>query len=138
MATDITSYDFYVGLTQHKLMASRSLSTGQLFLPPRPLDPKDMSTEMEWVELSGKGKLLTFTVIYVGTSAMIAAGYDRKNPYCVGIVQTDEGPSISAQIMDLDLSHPELIQIGLPLEVVYLERGEGEAKKTFLGFKPAA
>jgi hypothetical protein len=40
--------------------------------------------------------------------------------------------------MDLDLSHPELIQIGLPLEVVYLERGEGEAKKTFLGFKPAA
>ena len=138
MATDITSYDFYVGLTQHKLMASRSLSTGQLFLPPRPMDPKDMSTEMEWVELSGKGKLLTFTVIYVGTSAMIAAGYDRKNPYCVGIVQTDEGPAISAQIMDLDLSHPELIQIGLPLEVVYLERGEGEAKKTFLGFKPAA
>jgi len=138
MATDITSYDFYVGLTQHKLMASRSLSTGQLFLPPRPLDPKDMSTEMEWVELSGKGKLLTFTVIYVGTSAMIAAGYDRKNPYCVGIVQTDEGPAISAQIMDLDLSHPELIQIGMPLEVVYLERGEGEAKKTFLGFKPAA
>ena len=138
MATDITSYDFYVGLTQHKLLASRSLSTGQLFLPPRPLDPKDMSTEMEWVELSGKGKLLTFTVIYVGTSAMIAAGYDRKNPYCVGIVQTDEGPAISAQIMDLDLSHPELIQIGMPLEVVYLERGEGEAKKTFLGFKPAA
>ena len=138
MATEITSYDFYVGLTQHKLLASRSLSTGQLFLPPRPMDPKDMSTEMEWVELSGKGKLLTFTVIYVGTSAMIAAGYDRKNPYCVGIVQTDEGPAISAQIMDLDLSHPELIQIGLPLEVVYLERGEGEAKKTFLGFKPAA
>jgi uncharacterized protein len=138
MATDITSYDFYVGLTQHKLMASRSLSTGQVYLPPRPLDPKDMSTEMEWVELSGKGKLLTFTVIYVGTSAMIAAGYDRKNPYCVGIVQTDEGPAISAQIVDLDLSHPELIMIGMPLEVVYLERGEGEAKKTFLGFKPAA
>ena len=138
MATDITSYDFYVGLTQHKLMASRSLSTGQVYLPPRPLDPKDMSTEMEWVELSGKGKLLTFTVIYVGTSAMIAAGYDRKNPYCVGIVQTDEGPAISAQIVDLDLSHPELIMIGMPLEVVYLERGEGESKKTFLGFKPAA
>jgi uncharacterized OB-fold protein len=138
MATDITSYDFYVGLTQHKLLASRSLSTGQVYLPPRPLDPKDMSTEMEWVELSGKGKLLTFTVIYVGTSAMIAAGYDRKNPYCVGIVQTDEGPAISAQIVDLDLSHPELIQIGMPLEVVYLERGEGEAKKTFLGFKPVA
>ena len=138
MATEITSYDFNAGLAQHKLLASRSLSTGKVYLPPRPMDPEDQSSEMEWVELSGRGKLLTYTVIYVGTSAMIAAGYDRKNPYCVGIVQTEEGPAISAQLVGLDLSHPELIQIGMPMEVVFLERGEGDAKKTFLGFQPAA
>lgn len=138
MATEITSYDFNAGLAQHKLLASRSLSTGKVYLPPRPMDPEDLSSEMEWVELSGRGKLLTYTVIYVGTSAMIAAGYDRKNPYCVGIVQTEEGPAISAQLVGLDLAHPELIQIGMPMEVVFLERGEGDAKKTFLGFQPAA
>lgn len=138
MATEITSYDFNAGLAQHKLLASRSLSTGKVYLPPRPVDPEDLSSEMEWVELSGRGKLLTYTVIYVGTSAMIAAGYDRKNPYCVGIVQTEEGPAISAQLVGLDLAHPELIQIGMPMEVVFLERGEGDAKKTYLGFQPAA
>lgn len=138
MATEITSYDFNAGLAQHKLLASRSLSTGKVYLPPRPMDPEDLSSEMEWVELSGRGKLLTYTVIYVGTSAMIAAGYDRKNPYCVGIVQTEEGPAISAQLVGLDLAHPELIQIGMPMEVVFLERGEGDAKKTYLGFQPAA
>lgn len=137
MATDINSYDFYVGLGQHKLLGSRELSSGHLFLPPRMLDPETQATDMEWVEFSGKGKLVAFTVIYVGSSAMLAAGYDRKNPYCVGIVETEEGPKISAQILDLDLSKPETIQIGMPLEVVYIERGEGEAKKTFLGFKPA-
>lgn len=137
MATDINSYDFYLGLGQHKLLGSRELSSGHLFLPPRMLDPETQATDMEWVEFSGKGKLVAFTVIYVGSSAMLAAGYDRKNPYCVGIIETEEGPKISAQILDLDLSKPETIQIGMPLEVVYIERGEGEAKKTFLGFKPA-
>jgi uncharacterized OB-fold protein len=137
MPTDINSYDFYVGLGQHKLLGSRELSSGHLFLPPRMLDPETLAADMEWVEFSGKGKLVAFTVIYVGSSAMIAAGYDRKNPYCVGIVETEEGPKISAQILDLDLSKPETIQIGMPLEVVYIERAEGEAKKTFLGFKPA-
>ena len=137
MATDINSYDFYLGLGQHKLLGSRELSSGHLFLPPRMLDPETLAADMEWVEFSGKGKLVAFTVIYVGSSAMLAAGYDRKNPYCVGIVETEEGPKISAQILDLDLNKPETIQIGMPLEVVYIERGEGEAKKTFLGFKPA-
>ncbi len=138
MAIDINSYDFYAGLGQHKLLGSRELSSGQVFLPPRMLDPQTLAGDMEWVEFSGKGKLVAYTVIYVGSTAMINAGYDRKNPYCVGIVETEEGPRISAQIMDVDVSKPESIQIGMPLEVVFIERGEGEAKKTFLGFKPAA
>ncbi len=138
MATDINSYDFYVGLGQHKLMGSRELSSGHVFLPPRMLDPDTLAADMEWVEFSGKGKLVAFTVIYVGSSAMISAGYDRKNPYCVGIVETEEGPKISGQIVEIDLSKPETIQIGMALEAVFIDRGEGEAKKTFLGFKPAA
>ena len=138
MAFYIYSYHFYAGLGQHKLLGSRELSSGQVFLPPRMLDPQTLAGDMEWVEFSGKGKLVAYTVIYVGSTAMINAGYDRKNPYCVGIVETEEGPRISAQIMDVDVSKPESIQIGMPLEVVFIERGEGEAKKTFLGFKPAA
>ena len=138
MATDINSYDFYAGLNQHKLLGSREQSSGRVFLPPRMLDPETLAADMEWVEFSGKGKLAAFTIIYVGSSAMISAGYDRKNPYCVGIVETEEGPKISAQIVDVDLSKPENLQIGMALEVVFIDRGEGEAKKTFLGFKPAA
>ena len=67
---------------------------------------------------------------------MIAAGYDRKNPYTVGIVKTKEGPMISAQILGVNSCDPASIKIGTPLKVVFIDRGEGEAKKTFLGFEP--
>jgi uncharacterized OB-fold protein len=66
---------------------------------------------------------------------MITAGYDRKNPYCSGIVRLAEGPSISAQILGLDVVTPEKNQIGSPLRVIYLERDQGEEKQTILAFE---
>jgi len=35
----------------------------------------------------------------------------------------------------MDMEHPESIQIGTPLTVEFIERGENESKKVFLGFK---
>lgn len=130
------SASFYKLLNEHKLMGSRCLKSGEVFLPPRALCPTDFSSEMEWVELSGRGKLAAFSIIYIGPSQMIAEGYDRKNPYCAGIVELEEGPKISAQILGVDLDHPETIRIGMPLEVAYVERGQGEGKQAYLAFKP--
>jgi uncharacterized protein len=129
------AFNKYLG--EHKLMGTRARATGQMFVPPRPIDPGTHSDEMDWVELSGKGRLVAFTIVNVGPSAMIAAGYDRKNPYCVGIVQLDEGPKISAQILGVDVAHPEKIRIGTTLRVAFIERGEGTGRRTFLGFEPA-
>jgi hypothetical protein len=135
--SQLTTVHFAQALREHKLIGSRSRATGELFVPPRPISPTDFSDEMELVELSGRGTLAAFTIIYIGTAAMIAAGYDRKNPYCVGVIDLAEGAKISAQILGVDVLHPEQIQIGMPLQAKFIERGEGEAKKTFLVFKPA-
>ncbi len=135
-AIEFTPTLFYSYLNQKKLMGSRCKSGGHLHVPPRPICPDDMGEEMEWVEMSGQGQLAAFTVVYVPPSAMIAAGYDRKNPYCVGIVKLAEGPSISAQILGVDLQHPEQIKIGMPLHATFIERGEGDAHRTFLAFEP--
>jgi uncharacterized protein len=123
-------------LGEHKLMGSRDTQTGTVFLPPRPINPENFSTEMEWVELGGAGTLEAFTVVYIAPTAMIEAGYDRKNPYCVGIVRLAEGPMISAQILGVDVRKPESIQIGTPLKATFIDRGEGEARKSFLAFEP--
>jgi len=97
---------------------------------------------MEWVELSGRGKLVAFTVIGVGPMPMIDAGYSRDNPYCAGIVEVEEGPRISAQILGVDVARPENIKIGTPLTADFVERGSwhfveelAKMRKMYLAFK---
>lgn len=91
---------------------------------------------MEWTEMSGRGHLIAYTTINIGLSAMIASGYDRKNPYCTGIVRLEEGPSISAQIVGVDTAHPEQIVIGTGVKATFIERGDEEDRRTSLAFEP--
>jgi len=118
------------------LMGSRNRATGELFVPPRPIDPATHGADMEWVELSGRGTLAAFTSVYIGTSAMIEAGYDRKKPYVAGVVTLEEGPRISAQILGLDGTQPDLAWIGRPLRATFVERGDGDQRRAFLAFEP--
>lgn len=129
-----TEQSFQTYLSEGKLMGSRSKESGKIYVPPRPLDPETHSDEMEWVELSGEGELAAFTAVFIGPNAMVAAGYDRKNPYMSGIVKLAEGPFISAQILGLDAASPDVDDIGTPLTVQFIERGEDGAKRTFLAF----
>lgn len=135
MSTEFTSITHHKALGERKLVASRCVACGQLYFPARPMCPACHGKEMDAVELSGKGKLAAFSVIHIAPSAMIQAGYDRKNPYCAAVFHLDEGPSICAQLIGADLAHPESIKIGSPVTATFIDRGEGEAKKTFLGFQ---
>jgi uncharacterized OB-fold protein len=137
LAKGFTSAAFFRFLGEHKLMGSHCKSCGALYLPPRSLCTACYSAEeeMEWVEMSGRGKLLAFTTVHIAPTAMIEAGYDRRNPYCVGIVQLDNGPAISAQILGVDPTRPGEITIGTPLKVAFVERGEGEERRTYLAFE---
>lgn len=128
-----TNYQKY--LEAHRLMASRCSSCGALHLPPRPLCPECYSVELAWQEVSTRGRLEAFTSVYIAPSAMIDAGYGRQNPYCVGVVRLDDGPAVSAQLMGIDPARPEEITIGSTLEASFIERGEGEEKKTYLVFQ---
>ncbi len=131
-----TSESFYKYLGEHKLMGSRCKSCGAQHVPPRPICPACHGAEMAWEALSGQGTLLAFTTIHIAPTAMIEAGYGRDNPYCAGIVKLDEGPAVSAQILNVDPSQPDSIAIGTRLHVTFVERGEGEERRTFLAFQP--
>jgi hypothetical protein len=132
----ISALLFHQFLNEDKLMGSRCKKCGTLFSPPRPICINCYSNEMEWVELKGKGKLLTFTCVHVGPPWMVEQGYDRKHPYCSGVVGLEEGTKIDARIEGVDTTKPETIKLGMPLTVTYLHRGEGEEMQTYLAFKP--
>jgi len=123
-------------LSEEKLMGSRCQKCGVLFVPPRVICIKCYGTEMEWVEMKGKGKLAAFTCIAIGPPLMIKEGYDRKHPYVSGVVELEEGVRVVARIEGVDGSKPETIKIGTPLQVEFLHRGEGKNLTTFLTFRP--
>jgi uncharacterized OB-fold protein len=116
-------------------MGSRCKRCSTLFLPPRSICVECHSNEMEWVEMNGKGKLVAFTCIAVGPPFMIKEGYDRKHPYCNGVVELEEGVRIAARLEGVDTSKPETIRIGTSLIATFMHRGEGENLRTFLAFK---
>jgi uncharacterized OB-fold protein len=129
---------FYAYLKEGKLMGSRSKKTGKLYVPPRAMCPETFTTEMEWSEVSGNGKLVAFTVIVVAPTHMIEAGNGRDNPFCAGIIELDAGAPLGARLVNPHPDCLETIKIGMPLKATFIERGQGpEGAKTYLGFEPA-
>lgn len=129
------SYERFV--SEDKLMGSKCRKCGALSVPPRPICIKCHGSDMEWVEMKGKGKLAAFTCVAIGPPFMIKEGYDRKHPYVSGVVELEEGVKVVARIEGVDASKPETIKIGAPLKIEFLHRGEGENSTTFLAFRPS-
>ena len=132
---EFTAASFYRFLDRKKLMGSKCKECGTLFLPPRSFCGQCSGNEVEWFQFSGRGKLVSFSVVRVGTTYYEEKGYSRDNPYCWGVVQLDEGPRISALLLGGDLSRPDLITIGHSLEVVFPDKGEEERERPPVTFR---
>lgn len=129
-----TSYEQF--LKEQKIMGSKCKKCGAMALPPRPICISCFGIEMEWIRLKGTGKLVAFTSIVVVPPYMAKEGFDRNNPYVVGVVELDEGVKAVARIVGVDAKNPQQIKVGTPLRAEFLKREEGSETKTFLGFMP--
>jgi uncharacterized OB-fold protein len=123
---EFTAASFYRSLDRGKLMGSKCKKCGALLLPPRPFCGQCLGDEMEWFQFLGRGKLVSYSVVRVGTTSYEEKGYGRDNPYCWGVVELDEGPRISALLLGADPSRPDSIEIGQRLQVVFPDKREGE------------
>jgi uncharacterized protein len=88
-----TIEQFYKFLNQQKLMAGKCLKCGKIHLPPRPMCDNCFSKDFEWLQISGKGKLLTYTVIHVAPQQ-----FQALTPYAVGIMELENGLKIPGMI----------------------------------------
>lgn len=102
-----TIEQFYKFLAQGKLMAGKCLKCGKMHLPPRPLCDNCYSQDFQWINVSGKGKLLTYTVISVAPPQ-----FQNLTPYAVGIVQLENSLKIPGMIQCLT---QEQLKIGMEL-----------------------
>ena len=116
---EFTSASFYQALRGKKLMGTRCHECQTVYVPTRQVCLRCYGRDFEWVRMKGEGILVTYTTIAVGTSSMVAKGYDRNRHYCCGVVALAEGPRVCALIIGADAQKPASIEIGTAVNVVF-------------------
>ena len=78
--------------------------------------------------LSGRGVIETFTTVHAPP-----AGFELQAPYTLALIKLEEGPRITAQIVD---TKPDAVAAGTPVRVVFRRiNEEGEAGVVQYGYK---
>ena len=103
--------DFAKHLKDGRLMGTRCKDCGAFSFPPRADCEACMSGNFEFVELSGKSTLQTFTKIVAAPT-----GFEDVVPYTVGVVDLEEGGRALAWFGDT--VQEDEIEIGMDLQVV--------------------
>lgn len=119
--------------TRYRMIGTRCIICKTAYFPPRKVCPKckealyEGKPVMEELKFSGKGKVVTYTTIHVGS--MDFAG---QTPYIMGIVQLEEGPRITGQIVDLNGEKLD----GLEVEACFRRiRADGDDGVIYYGYK---
>ena len=89
---------FAAGLERGVILATRCKECGQIYYPPRSDCSHCLSDQMEWIELNGTGKLISFTAIFVPpehftpdlSNVAPFASYEY-HPSPVGIIELENG-----------------------------------------------
>ena len=129
-------YAFQQYLSQEKLMGCRCVNCDALFVPPRSICSRCHQLNMQWQQMQGTGKLVTYTRIAIGPPALAAQGYDRDHPYCCGVVELDEKVRVAARIEDGDRQGHGAVAIGMPVRAAYLHPADRDNGRTVLAFRP--
>jgi uncharacterized protein len=122
------SVPFWDGLRNHRIYVQYSPSAGKWVFYPRVLAPGTLADDLEWREISGRGTLYTFTVADRPT----APEWADSLPQLLAIVEWDEGPRFSTELVDAE---PDQISIGMRVAPVFCDYPE--AGITLLRYRPA-
>jgi len=121
---------FAAHLKDGRIMASRCRACDAQAFPPRADCDACLSPDFEWVEISGRGTVHTFTTIVAAP-----AGFERDAPYTVGVVDLEEGGRALAWFGDSIA--PAAIAIGMPVQLVPRIEEDGEAIRVVYAIEPA-
>ncbi|MFN0148248.1 MAG: Zn-ribbon domain-containing OB-fold protein [Dehalococcoidia bacterium] len=118
---------FWEAARQHRLCLQRSKTTGKYVFYPRIRSPFGAGDELEWVDVSGRGTVYSFTVARRPTAAQWAPDV----PYAIAIVELDEGPHMTANIVGCDAG---TVKIGMR---VVADFADVTPEVTLVQFRPA-
>ncbi len=99
--------EYRLALRENKLQGLKCKACGFVTAPPRLACRHCGATDSEIVQLSGKGKIITFTSIFIPPES-----HRGQTPYLVIVVELAEGPWIMGNIQGIEPNKATLDLIG--------------------------
>lgn len=99
--------DYNEALKKNKLLGLKCKECGWITVPPKMACHQCASPNLDIVELNGKGKIQTFTTVFVASE-----GRQGEVPYVIVLVELDEGPWITGNLIDIDPNEATMELIG--------------------------
>ena len=100
---------FWEGLKEGKIYTTKCKECGKLYFPPVADCAECVSSNVEWIELTGKGEIETFTHIMVKPTS-----FQRNRPYTVAIAKLEEGVRVLAWLTGAKFSE---IKVGMKVKL---------------------
>ena len=97
MEYKLTFKGYNEALKENKLLGLKCQECGTITVPPKMVCRKCASPDMEIIELTGKGKIQTFTTCNVAPE-----GREDEVPYIIVLVELNEGPWIMGNLTGID------------------------------------
>ena len=107
MEYKLTFTEYNEALKQDRLLGLKCKQCGAITVPPKMVCRNCTAPDLEVVELSGRGKIRTFTTVFVAPE-----GREGEVPYTIVLVELDEGPWIMGNLIDIDPAKATMELIG--------------------------
>ncbi|MCM3922231.1 Zn-ribbon domain-containing OB-fold protein [Frankia sp. AiPs1] len=117
ITTDAATEPFWQAAKENRLVAPRCADCGTFRLPPSPFCPTCQSQNVDWVTLSGRATVFSFSIVN---------GVPGQPELTLAAVVVDlpdaPGARLVSNVVDTD---PAAVRIGTPLTVDFVEIAEG-------------
>ena len=116
---------------RYNLIGNQCGACNRIYFPPRESCPycrRKSMDKMKNVKLSGKGKIVTYSIIHVAPEQ-----FEGQAPYPIAVIKLDEGPRITAQIVDCDIDD---VKIGMKVQSTFRKiQEDGYIGAIYYGYK---
>ena len=103
---------FWEAARKHELVLQKCLKCGHYRNLIGTTCPRCLSDRLEWVKVSGRGTVYTWTVFHM----VYHPAFANEVPYAVVAVELEEGPRMITSLVECK---PENIELGMWVEVVF-------------------